>query len=150
MATDQETSFVETLGSDPDNIPDVVILSGFPGKSSLENHTRLYLNVVLNEYYEIPTDAILHSMLLPASVSPFGVTCLWVKQEAELIRKGKSTPDVKAKFFSGDIQQNYVAPVQSGPTGVLNCTQAPEVCGGTAWPGCPPQNPAPAQPDQAN
>ncbi|BBL70809.1 hypothetical protein [Methylogaea oryzae] len=135
---ERHENFVDTLAADPDNIPEMVSLSGFVGKSSLADHTRLYLNVVLSEYYEIPTDAILHSIRLPASVSPFGVSCLWIKGDAELIRRGKTTTETKARFFSGDIQKNYAAAAAAaGPTGVKDCTQAPPVCGDTAWKGCP-------------
>lgn len=138
--------FINDFDFHADQIPDMVFLSGFVGDSSLEGYTRLYLNVVLSEYYEIPSNAVLHFQHLPAAASPFGVTGLWIKKDAELIRKGLSTIETKAKFFSGDIQQNHVVPPAApalGPTGVLNCTQAPETCGNTSWPGCPPENAAP-------
>ena len=149
MAEKVESSFVNSLVSNPDEIPDIIFLSGFVGASSLEGYTRLYLNVVLSEFFEIPSDAVLHTLRLPLATSPFGETVLWVKKDAELIRKGKSTTETKAKFFSGEIQQNYVATAPAngsvGPTGVLNCTQSPETCGNTVWPGCPPQTPVPEQ-----
>ena len=144
--------FVEVLAADPANIPEVVLLNGFVGNSALEGYTRLYLNAVLNEYYEIPSEAILHTAAASASSNnPLETAYVWVKADAELIRKGKSIADTKISFFSGPIQSGQAADaaaataaanaaqaaVAGGPTGVQNCTQAPALCGNTAWPGCP-------------
>lgn len=138
-------SFVDQLVTDPGNIPEMILLNGFEGKSSLEGYTRLYLNAVLNEYYEIPADAVLHSVAgVASSGNPLATTFMWVKGDAELIRKGKSVADLKVKFLSGDIQANQAAaqaataPIPpDGPTGIQNCTQSPSLCGDTAWKGCP-------------
>jgi hypothetical protein len=139
--------FVEVLAADPANIPDVVLLNGFVGNSALEGYTRLYLNAVLNEYYEIPSEAILHTASASSSSNnPLETAYVWIKADAELIRKGKSVADTKLSFFNGPIQSAQAASaanaaaqaaVAGGPTGVLNCTQAPAQCGNTAWPGCP-------------
>lgn len=131
-------SFVDHLIDDPSNIPDMILLNGFEGKSALEGYTRLYLNAVLNEYYEIPQDAVLHSVAANASSAhPLTTTYLWLKGDAELIRKGKSVSEKKMKFLVGDIQSAQTGAPQVGPTGVQNCTQSPPVCGDTAWKGCP-------------
>lgn len=134
-------SFVDHLVTDPNNIPDMILLNGFEGKSSLEGYTRLYLNAVLNEYYEIPLEAVLHSIAGMASqATPLPTTYLWLKGDAELIRKGKSIADQKMKFLSGDIQSDHAAKAAApvaGPTGIQNCTQAAALCGDTAWKGCP-------------
>ena len=141
----KEKHFVEVLAADPDNIPDVVLLNGFVGNSTLEGYTRLYLNAVLNEYYDVPSEAILHTATASGN-NPLETTYIWVKAEAELIRKGKSIADTKVSFFNGPIQSNQAAEaaaaaaklaVAGGPTGVQNCTQAAPVCGNTAWQGCP-------------
>lgn len=134
-------SFVDHLVTDPSDIPKMILLNGFEGKSSLEGHTRLYLNAVLNEYYEIPLEAVLHSVPCMASpAAPLPTTYLWLKGDAELIRKGKSIADQKTRFLSGDIQSDHAAKAAApivGPTGIQNCTQAPALCGDTVWKGCP-------------
>lgn len=149
----KELRFVDVLVTNPDQIPDMILLNGFSGKSSLEGYTRLYLNAVLNEYYEIPADCVLHTVVSVASgANPLETSFVWVKADAELIRKGKSVLETKTRFFTGPIQgaqaaqANPVNPngdapagqAKDGPTGVQNCTQAAAVCGDTAWPGCPP------------
>lgn len=134
----KSNSFVDQLIEDPSNIPDMILLNGFEGRSALDGYTRLYLNAVLNEYYEIPQDAVLHAVPGNASpANPLATSYLWVKGDAELIRKGKSVAEQKMKFLSGDIQSGQSAVALDGPTGVLNCTQAAAVCGNTAWQGCP-------------
>lgn len=135
---EKNDNFVDHLIGDPSQIPEMVLLNGYMGKSSLDGYSRLYLNAVCSEYYEIPGDAVLHSMKLPAASSPLGASCVWVKGDAELIRKGKTSADVKTRFFCGDIQKNQAAAGLDGPTGVQHCTQTPPVCGNTAWQGCPP------------
>lgn len=143
----KDKNFVDVLANDPANIPEMILLNGFVGKSAMDGYSRLYLNAVLNEYYEIPSDAILHSAAASlAADNPLGTMYLWIKADAELIRKGKSVADTRINFFSGPIQSQQAAqsapavPVAAplvGPTGVLNCTQAAPVCGNTAWQGCP-------------
>ncbi len=136
-------SFVEVLADDPNAVPDVILLNGFAAKSAMEGYTRLYLNAVLNEYYEIPSDAILHTAsAATAADNPLETSYLWIKADAELIRKGKTVADTKTSFFKGPIQsaqatQQAAAAANLGPTGVQNCTQAAATCGNTAWPGCP-------------
>lgn len=113
MAKGDIESFVDVLVTDPANVPAVVVLSGFLGKSSLESYQRLYLNAALSEYYEIPSDAILHVLKHPVTTSPLGETTLWVRQDAELIRNGVNSTATRARFFAGPIQQSYMAQSQS-------------------------------------
>lgn len=143
-----QENFVDALIKDPENIPNMVLLNGFAGKSSLAGYVRLYLNAVLNEYYEIPMDAILHTVKISASASnPLETVYIWVQAEAELLRKGKSCTDSKTRFFSGDILANQTAQAGAGadaaavppedgpavgPTGLQNCTQSPDNCADTA------------------
>ena len=135
----KEKSFVDALVSDPATIPDMVLLNGFAGKSALDGYTRLYLNAVLNEYYEIPSDAILHSAAHAETGNPLETVYVWIKADAGLIRKGKSIADTRTCFFAGPIQSAQAAQNTAtvGATGVLHCTQAAAVCGDTAWAGCP-------------
>ncbi len=127
-------SFVDALVDDPNNLPDVILLNGFPGKSAQEGYIRLYLNVVLSEYYEIPSSAILHSALAGHHPdSPLETSLFWVQADAELIRRSKYQLDCRVRYFNGPIQQAQAfntSPAldtpQPGNTAALNCTQPPE------------------------
>jgi len=48
------------------------MLTGYLGQSSEDKYTRLYFDVQLSSYVEIPDDAILHTQDLPADSSPLG------------------------------------------------------------------------------
>lgn len=113
MAKGDTENFVDVLVTDPANVPAVVVLSGFLGKSSLAGYQRLYLNVALSEYYEIPSEAILHALKHPVTTSPLGETTLWAKRDAELIRNGVNSAETRARFFAGPIQQSYMTQSQS-------------------------------------
>jgi hypothetical protein len=132
MAKGETESFVDVLVTDPANVPAMVVLSGFLGKSSLEGYQRLYLNIALSEYYEIPSSSILHSMKHPLTSSPLGETTLWAKQDVELIRNGVSCVETRARFFEGPIQQCYTTQTQQAD-GAQNCSQVQNY---TAWAGC--------------
>ena len=110
-------NFVDQLITDPNNIPDLVLLNGFEGKSAKEGHTRLYLNAVLNEYYEIPSDAVLLALDAPASAgNPLPTRYLWVKGDAALIRQGKGSTARTVQFLSGPIQSaQAAAPAPAAP-----------------------------------
>ena len=58
--------FVSSIVTDPKSVPDVMRLYGYLGASSEEGHERLYLNPDLTNYVEVPTQAILHRMTVPA------------------------------------------------------------------------------------
>jgi len=99
--------FTAHLVKDPANPPDVFLLCGYPGDSSLENYTRLYLNAELSDYFEVPDEAILHQQAAPAQLDPLGARYFWIQRGAELIRKGAQKVDAKSRFFCGDVQRNY-------------------------------------------
>ena len=50
----------------PTNPPNTVMLSGYVGASSEDGHTRLYFDMELSSYVDIPNDAILHREPLEA------------------------------------------------------------------------------------
>ena len=64
--------FIRQIVSDPKNVPDVMLLTGYLGASSEEGHDRLYLSPDLTNYVEIPESRD------PASGAITGRTgCAW-------------------------------------------------------------------------
>jgi hypothetical protein len=59
-----EDGLIQRLVPDPVAIPDARVLLGFLGKSTREGCWRLYLSVDLDEYLEVPEDAIFHQQQL--------------------------------------------------------------------------------------
>jgi hypothetical protein len=96
-----ESDFVSSIVSDPRNVPDVMRLYGYPGASSEEDHERLYLNLDLTNYVEVPTKAILYRM---TDQDPQGAVCWWTKKDAALIYKMTPAAQALAHYFAGAIQ----------------------------------------------
>ena len=97
-------NFIRQIVSDPKNVPDVTLLTGYLGASSEEGHERLYLSTDLANYVEIPKAAILHQAPLPKEQDPHGGVTLWVKKDAALQYKMAPAAQALANYFAGAIQ----------------------------------------------
>lgn len=90
MAAEKRPGFVARLVKDPANPPATMMVSGFPGESSEPEHTRLYLDLELTSWVDIPEDAVLHRE--EQGDEPYGSTTLWVNREAaEKLRYRQAT-----------------------------------------------------------
>src|SRR5262249_15441421 len=96
--------FVRAIVSDPNSVPDVMLLYGYVGASSEAEHERLYLRIDLSNYVEIPKSAILHRAAAPTEQDPHGGVTLWVKQDAKLVYKMAPGAQALAHYFAGQIQ----------------------------------------------
>jgi hypothetical protein len=100
--------FVRHVVADPKNVPDVMLLYGYPGASSEEGHERLYLSPDLSSYVEIPNAAVVHRAESAKEQDPLGGVTLWIKKDAAL--KYKTAPAAQAAqqalaaYFAGAIQ----------------------------------------------
>jgi hypothetical protein len=97
-------NFIRHIVSDPKNVPDVTLLTGYLGASSEEGHERLYLSPDLTNYVEIPKAAILHQAPLPKEQDAHGGVTLWVKKDAALQYKMAPAAQALANYFAGAIQ----------------------------------------------
>ena len=105
MADDVEgpaSGFVDAIVKDPNQIPVVKLIQGFPGAASGEGKARIYLSPDLSCYVEVPLDAILHREAIPASGVVLASECLWVNADAD-VTHGRS----RSSFLSGAIQQEF-------------------------------------------
>jgi hypothetical protein len=143
--------FIRQIVSDPKNVPDVTLLSGYLGASSEEAHERLYLSPDLSNYVEIPKTAILYQAPLPKEQDSHGGVTVWVKKDAALQYKMASAAQALANYFAGAIAAGAQAAAVPGdfwhksqPCGMT------EVCGHFGGPpptplctdvGCPPPTP---------
>ena len=98
-----DANFIRQIVSDPKNVPDVTLLTGYLGASSEEGHERLYLSPDLSNYVEIPKAAILHQAPLPAEQDAHGGVTLWVKKDAALQYKMAPAAQALANYFAGAI-----------------------------------------------
>lgn len=102
---DSNRGFADRVVSDPANPPELAVLSGYPGASSLERHLRLYLTLDLSEYIDVPESAVVHQEAV--GEAPLQSVVMWIRRNAEVTSSGRGRSDVKARFFSGDIQATY-------------------------------------------
>src|SRR5947209_338288 len=88
MADDQSgrhDSFISKVVPDPAKPGETLLLTGFLGPSSEPNHTRIYEDATLENYVDVPDDAILHTEPLPKDLSPLGGSYVWIKKDAEVL-----------------------------------------------------------------
>ncbi len=100
---DGNDNFIRHIVTDPKNVPDVMLLTGYLGASSEEAHERLYLSADLTNYVEIPNTAILHQAPLPKEQDAHGGVTLWVKKDAALQYKMAPAAQALANYFAGAI-----------------------------------------------
>ena len=130
----RKDNFISKIVKDPASPPKTILLRGYLGDSSEEGHTRLYLDAQLNNYVEIPDDAILHEEDVAKDQSPLGETYVWIKQDAQVIHGEAGPQRRKSSFFEGSI----AAAAAAGPATLpfIGCPPLPTAqC--TIPPGCP-------------
>lgn len=73
------------LPSESSEPPDAIVLTGFLGASGRTGYRRLYLDVTLKDYVEIPSDDVRHLEWVGAERSVFGrKATLWIRRGAAL------------------------------------------------------------------
>ncbi len=102
-------AFVKAVRPDAKSTEDTVHLEGFIGESSVPDHFRLYSDASLNEFVEIPTDAVLHAIANSKEESPLGGSKLWIKKSAVYTYGNPAmTNRPQASFLDGDLMQGYM------------------------------------------
>lgn len=97
---------VEALASDPNKPPErAKRLFGFPGPAAEANSTRLWLDLDLTGYIDVPNDAIKHSQTLEDNRG----TILWVDPAATLTYSSIQSHEVQADFLGGSIAERNLA-----------------------------------------
>src|SRR5450759_809829 len=76
-----------------------VVFRGYLGRSPIPDTWRLYSSIALNDFIDIPSDAIVRSEVLPHDQG----NRVWVRQGTILCRTTISTTSVQAGFLAGSI-----------------------------------------------
>jgi hypothetical protein len=103
MAEQKPDDLAAELVPDPTNLPDLVVLSGYLGKSTRAGFSRLYVDVSFTEFVEVADEDVLARRSLAADQDPLGGTVLWVKRSAALLRATVSSAQEHAAFLRGEI-----------------------------------------------
>jgi hypothetical protein len=102
-------SFIDKIVTDPKQVPETLMLSGYLGASSEEGHRRIYFDVQLNSYIEIPEDGILHIMDISSAQSPLCGSYVCIKKSAVIIQGKAGTERKRSKFLEGEIVNEHLA-----------------------------------------
>ena len=100
--------FVSKLVTDPKQLPNTLLLGGYVGASSLNDHVRLYFDAQLTGYVEVPVESILHAQEIGRDQSMLGGSIVWVKRDAALIYSMPGEVMQKTSFLEGQIQQDFL------------------------------------------
>jgi hypothetical protein len=101
--------FVAKVVPDPNSPGELLLVSGFLGKSSEEDHTRVYWDPSLNSYVDVRDTDIVHTEALSKEASPLGGSYVWVKRDAE-VYFGAGGQSTKGKFFQGRARRSPCSP----------------------------------------
>jgi hypothetical protein len=98
-----QDDFISEIVHDPTDPPDAILVTGFLGKSTEPDMTRIYLDVMLGSFVDVRDTAILHARRISEAQSPLGGWYLWLKRDLELI-------DVIREAYTRltQIQQEYI------------------------------------------
>jgi hypothetical protein len=106
MSEQKPDDLAAELVPDPTELPDVVVLRGYLGKSVRAGVSRLYVDLSFSEFVEVADEDVLAKRSLDASQNPLGGTVLWVKRNAALLRATACLAQEHAAFLKGEITAN--------------------------------------------
>src|SRR3954453_1422250 len=117
-----------------DQPPDAVPIYGILGESPVASNVRLFLDVGLTTYYDIPIEGIVKREKVPADQSPLGVdsSLLFVLKDIKLTVHHTQTRTVEEEFLSGDFTSpgSFTPDPGGGPQAPPGIPQLPtQLCG---------------------
>jgi hypothetical protein len=86
--------------------PDLTLINGYIGPSGDDANVRLYRNLRMNVWLDIPRDKIVHTdHVPPGSTSPWGEDVIWMhRRDARRLSVGTSAPkDIAATSEPGPV-----------------------------------------------
>lgn len=83
----REDEFVANVVQDPREPPDTLFIMGFVGRAIQAGDTRIYLDVQLAAYFDVPSAEVLHAAPLARGQSPLGGHYLWLLRNAATMDK---------------------------------------------------------------
>lgn len=80
--------FVSAIVTNEKKPPRLKIVRGFVGKSSKKECIRIYLDVELRRYVDVPEESIVHAEVIPKTVMPLGCAYVWVHEDTRIFHYG--------------------------------------------------------------
>ncbi len=132
-ASRRDDPLIGVLVPDPAAVPDLLVLIGFPGRSSRRGHFRLYDSPDLSDYWEIPVAAVLYRVPLSPGRRAAARTVVWVARRAALHRVSSRSRRKQADWLIGAITASVSRSGLSPIAGPLSLTARSDI--GPSW--CP-------------
>jgi hypothetical protein len=142
-----KADWIARVVRDPSQPANATTLTGYLGDSAKDGHARLYFDVDLSSYVDIPADDLLHAQRLPQDQSPLGEVIVWIRRTAKLVQ-GTEGAQAAGSWFEGPIvQEQYgtaavpnaiggITPVLTAPIRTFPIWNCPPRT--LPWNGCPP------------
>ncbi|QIL74994.1 hypothetical protein [Hymenobacter sp. HDW8] len=107
--------WIEQVRPDLRSTDQLTLLQGFIGRSSENGHLRVYSDESLNNFVEVPEDAIVHAVKLSEADSPLGGSKLWLRSDV-VVTYGdpKAANRPRTTFLEGDLMQQYATQYGGG------------------------------------
>jgi hypothetical protein len=130
----RDDNWVDQLVPDPANPPRLQVLTGYRGRSAQENHTRLYMDLELSGWVDIPNDAILLTRE-ESSEQGWTLTFVWTGLDARIQTGPQAAQGAGAEWLQGQVAQDFGEAALPGlPPGPL---RTPVIPCNTPLAGCP-------------
>jgi hypothetical protein len=107
----REDEFVHRVVRDPKDPPDTLFLTGFIGHASRADHTRVYLDVMLSAYVDVPDKSVLHAQPMPPGQSPVGGHFVWIARNEDLVQSVRAARDEML-----DVQRTFMNDLDGEPS----------------------------------
>lgn len=99
-ARDWRDAWVTKLAADPAKNPETVLLTGYIADAPDNQSIRVFLDPQLQQWVDVPVDAILHREEIPRTVSVLGGSHLWLKRASWVnCKRGEVAPDPQAQQY---------------------------------------------------
>ncbi|PHN00829.1 hypothetical protein [Flavilitoribacter nigricans] len=100
--------FVKKVRPNPSSPEAVQLLQGYIGDSPVEGHFRIYFDEHLNNFIEVPTEAILECLPVEKSENPLGGSRVWLKKSTVVTFGDPAmTNRPRSSFLQGDLLTAY-------------------------------------------
>lgn len=103
-------AFVKQVAPDPSKFEGAVYVTGFMGESTETGCTRIYEDIALSSYIDVPNEDILHVMDATKEESSLGAVHVWFKRSAKAKAGGDDAgagADPYADYADGPVAQEY-------------------------------------------